>query len=1448
MNDTTTAGIRTSDSNPSLKPISNRTESIRSTGSRLGSYRHALLRSNTQQQQAAEKDLPVPPVLTHNEQTPKNENIGKDSDPQDLPSQTPLSIESLTRTAEPIFTSQRLPVAKVRPAVSDMEEGGKLVDEGSTVIPKFSGEAYSVEKHFQHTHSGTPKVRPFVEQPSVPDPQSHEGRSKEPSVVNQHRAEGSTLGSQGVGALSHASSQISVTGVESAHPEPETKLENFRQRDQANQRDSSASKSHTESRGVPSISGKGSERSIAAMSPEPPSGLAANSAGNEDHPELDKKVTTRRTTGWLRGLLGLSDADASPNLTKLPEKPSPRKRSSDDVGSVVSGVTTYSYENGEDKKAMNDTMHSLETLMTEALSLANEAGVSRYGHVDDGNLSLKRTSENTSVHTPSVHESIRRGSSEHGGVMLAEGNNNANLRHEILSESANRQGLVKSIRQDGKIIRPDSLKKIRNATSTTQNHYHTADDNDVLPMPLQSASDDKGSSESTGAIRPGEILSGKEVREYIKNFHEPPISFRGSSKISRDAKGATHEDGESGPINRLSEIRHLDKSVCSLDGGTSDEAVDFSTQYSGGDKQHPRFPKHRGAYESAKDEKSTKGSKNSRSKGSSRKQNRGLRNVNLRNTSHVSIGEGQFFSLTRSAKRQPTIARDWSPARKRFVAAVACTSTALIGVLIGIYAGLVPSIQYYIADFHHYTILGNVGLYLGMALPNLLFWPLPLLHGRKPYIVGGLCTAMPLLFPQALAIVSPRSPYTCIWRVALLLPRALMGTSLGFASMNFHSTLTDLFGASLMSRNPHQEVVDEYDVRRHGGGLGVWLGIWTWCFIGSLSVGFVIGAVVIEYLEPVWGLHISIIILAVVLLLNVLCPEVRRSAWRRSVAEVRKGETVSRRLARGEVMMHRIQTGPKWWGQEVYHGVALSLEMLRQPGFAIMAIYSAWIYAQAVLVIVLLGSLISKSYRFRSPFVGAVVSSVAIGAFAAIPFQKANLFSRARKTSPLSNTMTFDKKITWTSRLVRRSIFTLVLPVAGIVYTVVSTGPPMHVVFPSIFAALIGFLSCLAISECNGMLMEAWDCSDLQPGMTGRTTSSKDSHKRTNYSSFPRATAGWNFIQSLGFILAAVATAVGGVVTRRLGQRAAAGGVAGILLILSILLLGTLVRFKKVQIIPDCTCSEMDKWTKERRVSHHNWAAAVAAAKEKGTKELNNIPEEDIRKKNKFIDEKAHVNRQAVALARDEFQHSARHSADKIMRSVTKRSIDSKCSHESSDEDFPATREKDTASEGLLAGPSVNPPSGGSEHNPTQSQSQPQQASSHERKDATDPNMSQAVDISPVVDGDHERRRSRSQDHTSQSQNSIGAEAHTKRRHSSGLDDSVILTEASRQDDGAPKGSQGSSRQIGDDSCLGNHTLTDRLSGAEDAENPDTREGKVESTTEEANDSKMDSSEKKTSA
>lgn len=230
----------------------------------------------------------------------------------------------------------------------------------------------------------------------------------------------------------------------------------------------------------------------------------------------------------------------------------------------------------------------------------------------------------------------------------------------------------------------------------------------------------------------------------------------------------------------------------------------------------------------------------------------------------------------------------------------------------------------------------------------------------------------------------------------------------------------------------------------------------------------------------------------------------------------------------------------------------------------------------------------SKVYHLTSPYVGATTCAIPIGAFLAIPFQKASLFSRDRHHPQRTDSMTFQERVSWSSHLVRRAIFTLVLPFATLAYTLSSTGPPIPFMIPVIFAGLIGFLSNLAIAECNGIIMEAFDTSDLQPGMTGRprgASGNKYKHKRTNYSSFPRVSSAFAITQGLGFLIAAAATGVGGVAQRNLGQQAATGVMAGILLILTILLLGVLIRWKEVQIIPVNKIGEIEKWEKARQLS-----------------------------------------------------------------------------------------------------------------------------------------------------------------------------------------------------------------------------------------------------------------------
>ena len=563
-------------------------------------------------------------------------------------------------------------------------------------------------------------------------------------------------------------------------------------------------------------------------------------------------------------------------------------------------------------------------------------------------------------------------------------------------------------------------------------------------------------------------------------------------------------------------------------------------------------------------------------------------NFNLEGHHHRSIREPLSFSFSRSHRRAP-IARDWSNKRKRFVATITCLNTALIGLMVGIYAGEVPAIQYSIADEHHYAILGNVVFFLGLAVSTLLFWPLPLLHGRKPYTLGALAIFLPLQFPQALAVESARSPYIATYRVGLLFPRALSGIVIGFAQINFIATLLDLFGASLQSRSPHQEFVNENDVRRHGGGMGIWLGIWTWSSIGSLSAGFLIGAAIISGLTVPWGFWITIILTTFVLLLNVFVPEVRRSPYRRSLAEVKEGDDVSRRIARGEIKMHLDSTGPIWWWEEVTAGLRLSARMLAQPGFAVLALYVGWIYGQVVLLIVvssqkrdsftgtnllkLLGALLSRYYLFHSEYVGLCVFAIAIGALLAVPFQKASLFSRSRRHAPRTDSMTFEKRVTWSSHLLRRAIFMILLPLAVMGYTLASGGTHINFMGPTILAGLVGFLSNLAIAECNGLIMETYDTSDLQPGMTGRPRREsfmpeEIRKRRTNYSCYPRISAAFAVTQCLSFLIAAGCTGWGGVVERRLGAQVATAVWAGVLLLISLLLFAALTRFAVVQVVP----------------------------------------------------------------------------------------------------------------------------------------------------------------------------------------------------------------------------------------------------------------------------------------
>jgi MFS family permease len=203
-------------------------------------------------------------------------------------------------------------------------------------------------------------------------------------------------------------------------------------------------------------------------------------------------------------------------------------------------------------------------------------------------------------------------------------------------------------------------------------------------------------------------------------------------------------------------------------------------------------------------------------------------------------------------------------------------------------------------------------MYIGLALSSFVFWPLSLLHGRRPYILVAFAITLPLQFPQAIMVMTFRSPDSDVYRRVLLFCRFFTGFFLGLANINFFTVLLDLFGASLQSAFPHQELVVGEDPRRDGGGMGIWLGIWTWCWIGSIAIGFGCGASIIYNLNPEWGFYIVAILIAVLLFINIITPETRRSHYRRSSKKILDEKTHLKKLiGRGEVKLHMSSDSPK---------------------------------------------------------------------------------------------------------------------------------------------------------------------------------------------------------------------------------------------------------------------------------------------------------------------------------------------------------------------------------------------------------------------------------------------------------------------------------------------------------------------------------------------------------
>lgn len=321
---------------------------------------------------------------------------------------------------------------------------------------------------------------------------------------------------------------------------------------------------------------------------------------------------------------------------------------------------------------------------------------------------------------------------------------------------------------------------------------------------------------------------------------------------------------------------------------------------------------------------------------------------------------------------------EWSLWGKRFTATIACGVVGLIGWIVRSYYAELPQIEEHLEISPTVASLGNSMFFLALAIPTSILWPLPLLHGRKPYLLLSISLLLPLQLPQALSL----PPYTTdshTWDrsmqpyvACLLFFRTVSGLILGFAFMNGFATILDLFGPDtgaccrggvvynnqvpLEGQNQYHAVTGgEAGVR-----TGIWVGIFTWMFVASPGLGFLFGKVAIATTTPAWGFWTVAILTAFLLTLILVAPEVRppwktiricRMTSRRGKRPAIAGIAGSEVVERGEIKMIMFGSSPRWWWEEVSAAFLLTWKMMHQYGFLLLAVYFGWVFGHLVLVV-----------------------------------------------------------------------------------------------------------------------------------------------------------------------------------------------------------------------------------------------------------------------------------------------------------------------------------------------------------------------------------------------------------------------------------------------------------------------------------------------------------------
>lgn len=310
---------------------------------------------------------------------------------------------------------------------------------------------------------------------------------------------------------------------------------------------------------------------------------------------------------------------------------------------------------------------------------------------------------------------------------------------------------------------------------------------------------------------------------------------------------------------------------------------------------------------------------------------------------------------------------DWSLRDKRVAAVMACSISGLISFIVGCYFGESAAMRRSLRISDHVASLGNVSFLIGVALPVLVLWPLPLLHGKKPYLLLSIALVVPLQLPQALSL----PPHTTVeqhlgdsmlpYVICMMVFRGVSGIVLGFAAMIAFATIMDLFGPDtgaccrggiVFNNRAPVEGANQYHMvsgGEAGSRIGVWLGIWSWLFVSFPGAGFFIGQIIADKASPAWGFWTVAMADGMLFFAVAMIPEVR-PPWRRVVGERRRGGWMRRRVERGELALVVFGKPPEWWWEEVWAGLRMSGRMCGQVGFALLAAYVGWVVGEVTVV------------------------------------------------------------------------------------------------------------------------------------------------------------------------------------------------------------------------------------------------------------------------------------------------------------------------------------------------------------------------------------------------------------------------------------------------------------------------------------------------------------------